>query len=269
MDYSLVFPAYNEVKRIGLTLSRYLEEWDRELQRSGKTYELIVVANGCTDGTIFLVRMMQIGKSSRAPVRLLTLREGNKGLAVLEGFRAARGRVVGFTDADGAIPPRVMLKIMQLAEGGKVAIGSKYLDGTRCREAQPFIRRVASRGWNFLVRVLLGLRVTDTQAGAKAMPAECARAILDRVMPCHFAFDVSLLWEAKKAGYEIVEVPLEWAHLGDSKFNLFKEVPRMFWALLRLRFLPYRMQLHAQANELLRRETWRETVRSLELTSSR
>ena len=250
MDYSLVLPAYNEVRRIGKTLLEYHRTWEEELRPLGKQYELIVVANGCRDGTAMLVHMIRVGLSPQAPIRLLALEEGNKGLAVLEGFRAARGRVVGFTDADGAIAPSVMLKIMQVAEGGKVAIGSKYLDGTRCQGRQPLVRKAASRGWNLLVRLLLGLRVTDTQAGAKAMPVECARAIVDSVYPCGFAFDVSLLWEARKAGYEIEELPIEWSHFRGSKFSLLKEVPRMFLALIRLRLGFYQTSAQGMAEEL-------------------
>ena len=250
MDYSLVLPAYNEVRRIGKTLLEYYYAWEEELRPLGKQYELIVVANGCRDGTVMLVHMIRVGLSPQAPIRLLALEEGNKGLAVLEGFRAARGRVVGFTDADGAIPPSIMLKIMQTAEEGKVAIGSKYLDGTRCQGRQSLIRHAASRGWNLFVRLLLGLRVTDTQAGAKAMPVECAQAIVGSVYPCGFAFDVSLLWEAQKAGYEIKELPIEWAHFQGSKFSLSKEVPRMFAALIRLRLGLYPTSVRGMAEEL-------------------
>ena len=238
VDYSLVIPAYNELKRIGRTIHKYISEWDHQLNRLGKTYELIVVANGCTDTTPLLVRMFSTSLFPSSPLRLLVISQANKGLAVLEGFRAAKGKVVGFTDADGSISPATMLEIMQRAEQGKVVIGSRYLPGTECRRAQPLVRRIASRGWHFLVRLLLGLRVTDTQAGAKAMPAEYSRAIQDHVVPCYFAFDVSLLWEAKKAGYEIVEVPVVWEHSGGSKFKLYKEVWRMFWALVLLRFAP-------------------------------
>ena len=236
VGYTLVIPAYNEAKRIRGALEGYLSHWDHRTAAVGKSYELLVVANGCTDETVKVVN--DIVALHPEHLRLITLKEGNKGLAVLEGFRAAHGEVVGFTDADGAIPPDVMFEIMQLAATGKVVIGSKYLQGVDCDHNQPLIRRLASRGWHLLVRLILGLRVTDTQAGAKAMPAEWAQAILDQVVPCNFAFDVSLLWEAKKAGYPIEEVPLTWDHLDGSKFHLMHEAPRMFLSLMQLRFAP-------------------------------
>ena len=242
IDYSLIFPAYNEGKRIGPTLEKYGAEWDAALQASDKTYELVVVANGCCDGTVRAVEEFSSTQPSYRNIRLLRLSEANKGYAVLVGFYHARGRIVGFTDADGAIAPSLMLDIMKKAEQNVVAIGSKYHREAQCPQRQPFLRRLASRCWRFLVALLLRFQVTDTQAGAKAMPIECARAILDRVVPCHFAFDVSLLWEAKKAGYEIAEIPLIWRHLAGSKFSLFREAPRMFLSLLQLRFTPERIK---------------------------
>ncbi len=234
LNYSLIFPAFNEVRRIGKTLLEYHSGWKKRLPPIGKSYEFIVVANGCRDGTPMLVQMLRQGPLYGAPIRLLYLNVGNKGLAVLEGFRVARGQVVGFADADGAFSPEDVLQIMELAERGMVVIASKYAGGRR-RASLPILRRIASWGWNALVHVLFGLRLADTQAGAKAMPAECAKAILDRVCPCGFAFDVSLLWEAHKAGYDIEEVPVEWKHLEGSKLSLIREVPKMFIALLRLR----------------------------------
>lgn len=263
VTYSLIIPAYNEAKRIRGTLESYLSQWDRRVTAIGKSYEIIVVANGCTDNTVDVVSLFRASRLSSGYLRIISLDKANKGLAVLEGFRAAQGEVAGFTDADGAIPPDVMLELMQLAESGKVAIGSKYLTGFECDHNQSLTRRLASRGWHLLVRLILGLRVTDTQAGAKAMPAEWAQAILDRVVPCNFAFDVSLLWEAKKAGYPIEEVPLRWEHLEGSKFHLFREVPRMFVALLKLRFTS-RKPTFAQPSGTLKRVIREELDNSTE-----
>ena len=75
MDYSLVLPAYNEVTRIGKTLLKYWENWQTILSPRGKKYEIIVVANGCRDGTALLVRLLKAGPLVEAPIRLLTLPE--------------------------------------------------------------------------------------------------------------------------------------------------------------------------------------------------
>jgi glycosyltransferase involved in cell wall biosynthesis len=242
IDYSLILPAHNERKRIGSTLEKYCAEWDAKLQASGKTYELVVVANGCCDGTVRTVEEFSSKQPSHRNIRLLRLSEANKGYAVLVGFRHACGRIVGFADADGAVAPSLMLDIMKKAEQNVVVIGSKYHHQAQCQQRQPVFRRLASRCWRSLIALLLRLQVTDTQAGAKAMPAACVQVILDRVVPCHFAFDVSLLWEAKKAGYEIAEIPLVWKHLPGSKFSLLREAPRMFLALVQLRFALKRVQ---------------------------
>ena len=239
-QFSLVMPAYNEALRIGEALEKYCSAWDEELSRRGITYEIIVVANGCTDDTSRVVGSLMSNPAVGGEIRLLRLGEGNKGLAVLAGFQVAHGTTVGFTDADGSVDPQVMLTIMRRAqETGLVAVGSKYHPDAHASRTQRKYRLIASRVWNLLVRFVLGLHVRDTQAGAKAMPIECARTILDHVLPCNFAFDVSLLFEAAHAGYEIVEIPLEWEHMNDSTFSVLREAPRMFKALLQIRLASY------------------------------
>lgn len=237
LTYSLVIPAHNEAVRISPTLESYCAAWDHELKETGTHYEIIVVANGCSDKTAQVVK--EIGETSTidGDLRLIRLSEGNKGLAVLAGFLFARGSTVGFTDADGSIDPHIMLDIMRCAnEKHVVAIGSKYHPEAHASRNQRAYRLIASRCWNLLVRCVLGLQVRDTQAGAKAMPLGCARGILEYVLPCNFAFDVSLLFEAQQAGYRIEELPLEWTHMDGSTFSVFRQAPKMFGALMRIRF---------------------------------
>ena len=234
VDYTLVMPVFNEEARIAPTLKGFTEVWTRVLARAGKTYELIAVLNGCTDRSPEIIRR-HAGDSASGCIRVLSIPSPNKGKAVLAGLSEARGAVVGFADSDGAILPHEMLAIMRTAETGVVCIGSKRHPRTRCSARQPLPRRIASVGWNILVRLVLGLRLSDTQAGAKAMPAGCARRIVHLTSPCRYAFDVSLLWEAKRAGYEICEQPLTWQHVAGSKFKLWQEAPRMLIALLRVR----------------------------------
>ena len=146
LTYSLVIPAHNEAVRISPTLESYCAAWDHELKETGTHYEIIVVANGCSDKTAQVVK--EIGETSTidGDLRLIRLSEGNKGLAVLAGFLFARGSTVGFTDADGSIDPHIMLDIMLCAnEKHVVAIGSKYHPEAHASRNQRAYRLIASR----------------------------------------------------------------------------------------------------------------------------
>ena len=225
---SIVIPAHNEGERILNTL----EEYNGYFSGLPGDYELIVVANDCQDNTLEIVQKFSEGNPR---VRYKDIPERGKGRAIIEGFKMAEGDVIAFTDADGAIKPWVLHDIIGHVGEHDVAIGSKYLRNSHAKVDYSLTRKVASRVWNLLVRIFLGLQVKDTQAGAKAFKREVVKDIVDKVRVLDYAFDVALLWEAKKQGYSIKEVPLEWIHLNGSKFSLFREAPKMFLDLVKMR----------------------------------
>src|SRR3989344_5442103 len=96
---SIVIPAYNEEKRIGRTLDNYLNFFSKKI----RNFEIIVVLNGCKDNTFDIVKRF-IKKSNK--IRYLIFKENiGKGGAIVEGFKTARGDLIGFVDADMATPP--------------------------------------------------------------------------------------------------------------------------------------------------------------------
>jgi dolichol-phosphate mannosyltransferase len=158
-----------------------------------------------------------------------------KGGGVLEGMKVADTPFVGFMDADGSTPLREMMTLFARLDGTDGAIGSRWLAGSEIVIAQGWWRRLQSRVFNALVRVLFGLHFQDTQCGAKAF----RRAALDEILPLMvstgFEFDVELLWRMQHAGCRIEEVPIQWTNRGASRVGGADGLG-MVKALLRLRF---------------------------------
>ncbi len=237
LQLSIVVPAYNEEQRIAALLDAYVP-FLRE--RYGAGAELLVVINGTTDGTESVVRRYA-GEGS--PVRVLVepARIG-KGGAVMLGLAAARGAAVGFVDADGSTPPRALQELVDALGDADAVIASRWLPASRVSPRQPWARRAASRVFNGLVRLLFGLRLTDTQCGAKVLRGEAAAAVLPRLGITRWAFDVDLLFQLRRAGYRIVERPTEWHDVAGSRLNIGRASLEMFVALARLRLVysPFR-----------------------------
>ena len=190
MKLSIVVPAYNEEQRLGLMLAAYLPYF---ASRYECCFELIVVVNGSTDGTAALVRTTA---ESWPQLRLIEEPAAiGKGGAVMLGLQAATGECAGYVDADGSTPPFAFQDLVEKVDAGHpVAIASRWIAGAQVFPAQPLIRRVASRVFNAVTRGLFGLKLHDTQCGAKVFH----RAVLDRFktrsdMITRWAFDVDLL----------------------------------------------------------------------------
>lgn len=225
-DLSIVIPAYNEGERIEKVISSYIDFFPG--------CEIIVVSNGSTDGTVEAVKRFA---GVREEVRLLVYQERiGKGGAILEGFKESERDLMGFVDADESTSPEDFQKLLdEVARSGvDGAIASRRIKGARITVKQTLRRRISSRAFNVLVRIMFGLDFRDTQCGAKVFKKGCIKAVLPLMKTAGFEFDVEILWRLKKNGCRVREVPITWAHSEGSTFSL-KHAPSMFWNLLKVR----------------------------------
>jgi glycosyltransferase involved in cell wall biosynthesis len=231
ISYSFVIPAYNESVRIRPTLDailRYLQEhnWDAEV---------LVVNDGSIDDTAQIVR--EYGKLH--PQILLVENPGNrgKGYSVRNGMLHARGHLCLFTDADLSSPITEVPKLFAAIEqGADIAIGSRWLRAELQTERQPLYRQAFGRIFNFVLRVVLGLRFADTQCGFKAFRREAAQRIFPLQKIERWGFDPEILFLARRAGLRVAEVPVLWAHSEGTRLDPFRDGVRMFVEVLRIRW---------------------------------
>jgi dolichol-phosphate mannosyltransferase len=228
VPYSLVIPAYNEEHRIG-SLFDGIHDFDGEL---------IVVCDG-TDGTADVVDRIA---ADRKDLNVRCLRFDHrlgKGGGVIAGLAAARSPGVGFFDADGSTRISEMKRLFSHLSGADGAIGSRWVAGSTLTVRQGMLRRLESRFFNLLIRSLFGLDFHDTQCGAKVFRKAAIDTVLPAMVSRGFEFDVELLWRLKNAGCQVVEVPIEWQNVGDSRVRK-RDMIEMVAGLFRLRFGPGR-----------------------------
>jgi len=221
-DVSVVIPAYNEEARIGPTL-REAVEYFRE---RGSACELIVVDDGSRDQTAGLVRRL----SERfREVRLIRLPENRgKGYAVRVGVANSHGERVLFMDADGATPMAEIERLEDaLGSGADMAIGSRALRGEGVTVRARLLRRLVGRVFHALVTLLTVRGFRDTQCGFKLFESAVAHDLFSRARMNGFSFDVELLLMARRGGYRVSEVPVNWTHKPGSRINLALDSLRM------------------------------------------
>jgi dolichyl-phosphate beta-glucosyltransferase len=98
-------------------------------------------------------------------------------------------------------------------------------------------RRVAGRIFHLFVRTLALTGVRDTQCGFKLLRADAARALFSRMRMDDYSFDVELLLRARRAGYRVAEVGVNWTHQPGSKTRMVRDGARMTFDLFRIRAL--------------------------------
>jgi dolichyl-phosphate beta-glucosyltransferase len=200
---SIVIPACNEEKRIKATLEKLL----RFLNKARLKSEVIVVNNG-EDDTWRVVKEF-VERDSR--VRLIDFRKPlGKGRALKEGFKAAHGDVLTF-DADASMPPKEIPKLLKALKDCDVVIASRRLPESSVSGIPPH-RKTASATFALLVKLVGGLPYSDTQCGFKLFRRSALKKMLSLMRESGFAWDVEMLYLARRLKLKVREVPVEWSY---------------------------------------------------------
>jgi len=212
---SIIIPAYKEGKNIYKTIDDILQSHDI----LDYNYEVIVVVDGSPDNT---AKEAKRHKSKKVQVFEYFPNQG-KGHALKYGTKKAQGDIITFADAGGDFDPKQFDKCVKLMEvfDADFVIGSKRHPASKVN--YPLLRRVYSKGYHTLVKILFGLRVTDTQTGLKFLKKNVAKDIMPRVLVKQYAFDLEMLVIAWQLGYRrIFEAPVEmnFNGVGSSVANL-------------------------------------------------
>jgi glycosyltransferase involved in cell wall biosynthesis len=215
---SIVIPVYNE-EAIILSAA---EELRQGLDARGWDYEVIFAENGSRDGT---PRLLEALCEKNPRLRWFHSERPNYGVALKAGILEARGTFVVCDEIDlcdlsfydSALP------VLQRGEADMV-VGSKAAVGAS--DQRPFVRRLATRVHNKLLRVALGFQGTDTH-GLKAFRRE---ALLPVVRQCVVDMDVfasEFVIRAWRQGLKVVEIPIQLLEKRQPSIHLFKRVPNV------------------------------------------
>jgi len=223
---SIVVPAYNEEKFIRKTVTNINKNFPRA--------EIIVVSGGSTDNTAGIVKNLQ---KEIANLKFVEFEQRiGKGAAILQGFKIAKGEIIGFIDADGAFKMKGVKKLITVLNTGSAdcVIASKWKGISFFHVKEKFLKKFASRIWNLLVKILFQLNFEDTQGGAKFLKRKVLKAIGTDFFCKGFETDVELLWRIKKRKYSIKEIFISSSFRKESKFSMLDTIP-MFLNILKLR----------------------------------
>jgi glycosyltransferase involved in cell wall biosynthesis len=225
MDVSVVIPAYNEARRLPVTLAG----WHLYLSSQHFSSEVVVVDDGSRDETSEI--------AARGGARVISLRPNRgKGGAVKAGMLAAMGAAIAYVDADLNIAPDYLgLALTLIDEGADLVAGQRELSEYASAEgplrlAAGGVVQVARRT---LVRDVSDIR--DTQCGFKVFRHDLAHAVFSRTRITSFAFDIEVLFVAHRLGASIVEMPVRTTYRDESTYSVRKHLPRFLRDIVQIR----------------------------------
>ena len=160
---SLVIPTYNESSNVPKIVEQLTQLLDNFIFEN---YELILVDDNSPDLTWQVAQSL----TEKYPQLYVMRREKEKGLssAVIRGWQAANGSVLGVIDADLQHPPEILLKLLSaMTDGADLAVASRHVEGGGVSDWS-VVRRFLSRGAQVLGLIVCPAvvgRVSDPMSG--------------------------------------------------------------------------------------------------------
>jgi glycosyltransferase involved in cell wall biosynthesis len=224
VQVTILIPAHNEAPIAVASLSRLVDECGA----LGRPFEVLVCENGSTDGTPDILD--RFARSHQA-VRVEHLREANYGRALKDGIAHAAGETVvvfnmDFWSIDFAT------RALSLMPHHDLIIGSKVMTGAR--DERPILRRLITRGFNAVLRLLFGFDGTDTH-GLKAFCRDRVAPMAAACITDRSIFDTELVLRVQRAGLRITEIPVDVRELRQPSYaSVAARAPEAVWNVLKL-----------------------------------
>ena len=184
-------------------------------------------------------RKRSSGLDERPQLELLTVAHGGKGAAVRAGMLAADSDLIVFADADMATPADQLPLLTRALADHDVALGSRIQpNGRDMRATQSAYRRFLGRMFHLVASAWVVGPVQDTQCGFKGFRRDAAHDLFARQRIKSIVFDVEVIHVARRRGYRIAVVPIEWSDRRGSRMRARPGLAlRVVWDLFRIPLL--------------------------------
>lgn len=238
MKLSVVIPAFNESKNFHRGV---LDTVDSYLKKQKYSWETILINDGSIDDTLKLLKNFA---QNHHGFRVLDIPHAGKVGAVYAGVLDAKGKYVLFTDFDQSTPITEVGKVLdRFKQGADVVIGERRSSDVN----RSIFQHIRGRIFNLLVQLILLPGISDSQCGFKAFKKEVGQKLFKQLkVTMHTqkggymgAFDVELLFLAKKQGFKISSVPVSWKYYQSKRLS-FTEPIKMLRDVIRLRIEDFR-----------------------------
>jgi len=230
MRLTVILPMHNEEARVEPCVVRVKQACE---SIAGNSYEILITEDGSKDRTYEAAK--KVAKGDPHITIFHSAKRLGRGAALTAALRKAKGTVSVYMDTDLSTNlPHLKQLVSRIENGAALATGSRLMPGSKAKRSLK--RDVASRGFNLLVRTVLGSRLRDHQCGFKAFDTKKVQPLLREVEDTHWFWDTEMLVRAQRRNMRVDEIPVEWAEKGrGSTVDLKKDVAYMASKILYLK----------------------------------
>lgn len=232
---SLIIPAFNEEANFKRGV---LDQVFKYLKKHKYNWEVLLVNDGSTDSTL---KLLSEFSKKHSGFKVVDIPHGGKVAAVSAGVKEAKGEIILFSDFDQSTPITEVAKVLEKFEhGADVVIGERKGEDVNTTRLQ-WIR---SKVFNLFVQLIALPGIKDTQCGFKAFKNQTGKKLFGDLKVTHRtqkggymgAFDVEILYLARKNGLKIETIPVSWKHYESNRLSALEPV-KMLRDIIMVKFL--------------------------------
>ncbi len=232
-DLNILFPVYNEEKRLEPGIRKTVEHLDGV---SGLDYELTIVDNASSDGT---QRIAEELCQELPQVRYIRLEQKGVGAAFRAGAAENQAPIVGYMDVDLSTDLKHLDDMLAAFQDTRVGMvnGSRLAKGSDT-QGRKWYRNITSRGLTFVIRAAIGMEATDSICGFKFFRKELVDELvsLSDQSDNGWSFIIELLLRAERSGWQVHELPVHWEdETEDSKVDVIPQIMNYLRQIRRIR----------------------------------
>jgi glycosyltransferase involved in cell wall biosynthesis len=226
--FSIILPAYNEADNIESSIKGLIDV----LETKKNAFEIIIAEDGSTDGTDGIAT--RLAREHASIKHLHSDRRLGRGLALKRCGGMISGDYPVYMDVD--LAPEFGEKLTDMLfffhRGFDIVVGSRYHESSNAKRTTG--RKIASKAYNLLQRVLFRMPIRDLQCGFKGFRKNVFIQMNKEVAADGWFWDTEILIRAFLRGYSIREIPVEWREGKQTKVKIMKDSWNMGISLIRL-----------------------------------
>ncbi len=228
---SIVYPIFNEERRLAKTF-KDIKKFDKSNISIKKEY--ILVDDGSTDGTLSLIKK-KFKKNKKVKVLSYKINKG-KGYALKLGVLLAKNEWILTADSDCSVSNFQLInwiKKKYINNNNYIYFASRNLPNSLIKTK--LLRKIIGKIFNFFIKILFKINISDTQCGFKLYKAAYAKKIFKKIITKGYMHDIEIFLIANKFNFKIIELPVKWTHVSESKINFIVDFIKIFFNLLKIK----------------------------------
>ena len=233
-NLSIIIPLYNEEKRLKkslISLIKFIKI------KPKKKIEIIFISDGSTDSTNKIISLfIKENKKILKSFLIKYAKNVGKGYAIKKGILKSKNDWILICDADMSVDPNqfnIWYRNKKIIDKNKAYFGSRRHEKSNVKSS--IVRKTLGLIFILFIRILLNIRLKDSQCGFKIFHRSYALKIFKKISSFRFAFDIELTILLTKFKINIIELPLKWVHQDGSKLSLFYDIPKMIYDIFIIR----------------------------------